>query len=269
VTASRSGQLGEVLGEYVRYSNLGQTLRSKFKAAIFYPLFLILMVVGLHVFLSFYVVQVFYFILKDFGVQVPAVTQALFAISELTREHGLTCLLIIGVFLLSIWFVFDVFASPVGRRQFYTSLPVFGPLLRWSTLAEFCHMTALLVECRVRLPESLLLASQGVNDAELASIAGKLTIAVESGHSLSAALVLWKRCPAGLVEVLDGSEGRNDLGPALHMAGDMFESRSRAQSTYASSLFGGLTFLFVVSGIGFVVTALYLPMITLLSRLSG
>jgi hypothetical protein len=81
-------------------------------------------------------------------------------------------------------------------------------------------------------------------------------------------LATWPRCPAGLTEVLSGSEGRGDLAPALHLAGDMFEARARVQSSFLSTFFAAITLLVIIWGGGFLFTALYMPLINLMMRLA-
>ncbi len=269
VAGAESGKLADVLGQYVRYASLGENLRRRFRLVIAYPAFLVCVLGALYLFLCHSIVQAFEFILKDFGINIPAITSALFLLARVTRERGLGLLIAVavigGIGLVSARFL----AGPIDRRRIILGIPLYGPMLRWSVLAEYCHMVGLLVESEMPLPEALELAGQGVNDPALAKTGMELRRSVEHGRTLSESLVLWPSCPAGLREVLDGSEDRGDLSPSLHMAGDMFEARAQAQASFASTLIAVFTVLFVVWGIGFVITALYMPMINLISRLSG
>ena len=118
------------------------------------------------------------------------------------------------------------------------------------------------------LPEALELAGRGVNDAELARAAKGIGASVEDGWTFADALRTWPRCPAGLDQVLADSEGRGDLAPALHLAGDMFEARARSHASFLSALFAAATLLIVVWGGAFMVMALYLPLISLITKLA-
>src|SRR5438309_19850 len=40
------------------------------------------------------------------------------------------------------------------RRRVANRVPLVGPLWRWSALAEFCHLLALLLDCSIPLPEA-------------------------------------------------------------------------------------------------------------------
>ena len=100
------------------------------------------------------------------------------------------------------------------------------------------------------------------------SVSADLRTSCESGRSLAQSLALWPRCPAGLAEVLGDSERKGDLSPALHMAGDMFEARTRSQGSLMTTVLAILTVVTVVWGIGFVLVALYQPIFNLLTRLA-
>lgn len=269
IAGARSGRLADVLGQYVRYASLGGELRRRFWMSVAYPASLLAALIGLYVFLCFWVVEAFEFVLKDFGVEETAVTQLLFLMAEATRTRGLQVVTLIAILAVIGYAAFRLSMGPAERRMLISSIPMFGPLLRWTSLAEFCHLTGLLVESEMPLPEALELAGRGVGDAELARAGETLRASVEEGHPLSEAVVAWPRCPAGLTEVLADSEDRGDLAPSLHLAGDMFEARARTHASFLTTFFAAATLLLILWGGGFVVTALYLPLIQLISRLAG
>ena len=53
------------------------------------------------------------------------------------------------------------------------------------------------------------------------------------------------------------------------MVGEMFEARARCQATFAGTVMAVLAVVFVLWGLVTVVIGLMLPIITLISRLSG
>ena len=267
VAGARAGKLGDLLGQYARYANLGAALRRRFWAAVGYPLFLLAAVTGLYVLVCVWIVDAFRFILKDFGMEVPAITQALFWMADVTTARGPSIVATGAVLALIVFAVFRLTMGPAERRMIVTGIPLFGPVLRWSSLAEFCHLSGLLAEAEMPLPAALDLAGGAVGDAELARAAANLRAAVEGGRTLSDSLGAWPGCPAGLRETLGGSEGRGDLPGSLHLAGDMCEARARTQAAFSTTLVAAVTILVVLWGIGFVITGLYLPIYELFRKI--
>jgi type II secretory pathway component PulF len=74
--------------------------------------------------------------------------------------------------------------------------------------------------------------------------------------------------PPGLPSLLRWAERDKSLSEVLHMAGRMFETRARSHSTFTGTAVTVLCVLLVL-GMLMVIPALFLPLITLISRLSG
>jgi type II secretory pathway component PulF len=74
------------------------------------------------------------------------------------------------------------------RNTVMCRLPVVGPLWRFTSWAEFCHLLAILLESEVSMPEALVLTGQGVQDADIDRACRAMARDVESGRSLSEAM---------------------------------------------------------------------------------
>ena len=92
-----------------------------------------------------------------------------------------------------------------------------------TSLAEFCHLLALLLESNLPLPEALRLTGEGVQDADLDETCHVMAGQVTSGQSLAQAMTEKKLFPQGLPSLLRWAERDKSLPEVLHMAGAMFE----------------------------------------------
>jgi hypothetical protein len=72
----------------------------------------------------------------------------------------------------------------------------------------------------------------------------------------------------GLAGLVRWAENQKSLPEVLHVAGSMFEVRARSHAAFAGTVLNFLCVLLVIS-IVLVIPALILPLITLISRLSG
>ncbi len=272
---ARSGRLAEMLGQYVRSSNLGSELRRMFWLRLTYPavtLFGVVALVGFLCSLSLRAVETLNTVMNDFGVDRSNFARAMIALTGFIHAYGVWILAAILATPVIVWAILRVAVGPARRRRIFCSIPVIGPILRFTALAEFCHLLAMLIEAGTPLPEAFALAGQGVRDADLAEACGRMGRAVGEGEPFALALIHWPSIPAGLGQLLRWSEDRGELPGSLHLAGDMFESRSRSQSSYASNVLGMALLLLVLWWVGFAIAAIYLPMfsmIQLISKLSG
>ena len=127
-----------------------------------------------------------------------------------------------------------------------------GDVWRSTSLAEFCHLLALLLESRLPLPEALRLTGEGVQDSDV-DASCRLMASQVDGRSLSGASHGRVRLfPAGLPRLVRWAENQRSLPEVLHMAGAMFESRARSYSTFVGTVLNVLCVLLVLAMVLFV-----------------
>ena len=207
-------------------------------------------------------------IYADFNIPLPRMTVALIAIARVVSTvWAPRCDRRPGSCSLAGWRD-DVFLTPPLRRGLAGRLPLVGRVWRATSLAEFCHLLALLLESQLPLPEALRLTGEGVQDSDVDASCRLMANQVESGRSLSQAMEKVRLFPAGLPRLVRWAENQESLPEVLHMAGAMFESRGRTYSTFVGTVLNVICVLLVFQMVLFV-PALFLPLITLISRLSG
>jgi type II secretory pathway component PulF len=269
LAAVRSGRVGLVLGEFVQYAQVGASLRRSLLASLAYPFTLLLLFLVIVVLLSTYLVSSFKSIFLDFGIALPMATRYLIQAADAVARHGFGLiflpLLVGGV----AWISGRLLLDRVTRRRFFCRVPLIGPLWRLTSLAEFSHYLGLLVENRVPLDDAVPLAAEGSHDAELEEAGRAMVGEIRAGASLAGAAAASDVLPKGFARVLAWAEGHQSLPETLHMAGEIFEAHAHTRASFVASVVTILTFITVLWGCAFMVGALFLPLIQLISKLSG
>jgi len=272
----RTGRLGDVLGRFSSHANLTAELKRGVWLALAYPVLTLVVAVALFLMVEVILVSQFENIFRDFGVPLPGMTILLVEISHAARAGWpiLVALLVVAVLAA----LFLRFVMPRDKRNSLISrLPVIGPLWRYSAWAEFCHLLALLLEAETPMPEALRLTGRGVDDVAIDRACREMALEVERGATLSEALAgrapgepdVRRSMPLGLSSLLQWAEDHATIAEILRMAGEMFQARSGSQATFAGTVLGVITVLGAMVGVGVVVVGLFLPLITLVSKLSG
>ena len=168
-----------------------------------------------------------------------------------------------------LWLVLRVVLKPPDRRSLATKIPVLGGVWRYTSWAEFCHLLALLLESQLTLPEALRLAGEGVQNTDLDRACQIMASEVERGGTLAQAMASRPELPSGLARLLRWATKQNAIAEILHMAGEMFEARAKGQAMFAGTVMAVLSVVIVLWGAFSVVVGLMLPLVTLISRLSG
>ncbi len=266
--SARSGRTSQALGKFVSFSTLGADLRWRLWASLSYPLLSMAIASGIFVFICVALVGNFETIYKDFGVPLPRLTMVLLVVARPFYAswdvflEGIVGLLFFGL-------LFLLFVNTSTRRGLIGSIPIVGPIFRNISLAEFCHLLALLVDSEIPLPEAIRLSGRGVKDSAIDRAAAAISQDVSAGTSLSAAVARRSVFPSGLSRVLKWAEGTRSLPESLRMIGEMFGSRARAQAEFAGTFLSVLAVLSILFGAAIFAIGLLLPMITLITKLSG
>jgi general secretion pathway protein F len=269
LAAVKSGQVGQVLGEFAGYAQVGAALRRTLILSLAYPLMLLVAFTILVVFIATYIVAGFREIFLDFGINLPLATRYLIRASDAVAKHGFQ--LVAAPFLVAAvaWTSSRMLLDRVSRRRLFCRVPLIGGLWRLTALAEFAHFLGLLVENRVPLDDAIPLAAEGAHDAELQDAGQRMAEEIRAGASLSQAARRSDTLPTGFSKVLSWAEGHQSLPETLHMAGEIFEAHARTRASFVASVVTVLTIISILWGCAFMVGALFLPLIQLISKLSG
>lgn len=264
----RSGRLGEVLDGFSRYATTGAELRRRLALGLVYPAASLLATTMIFTFVGLAVVPQFEAIFRDFGIPLPNVTILVLEVARRTVDIWRTILFLVIAAMATVVLA-RAFLPTAVVRGLAGHLPIVGGVWRWTGLADFCHWLALLIEQGLPMPEALRLAGQAAQDSSVRGGADQLAAEVEEGRSLADAVAEGGALPPRLARLIRWGEKRGGLPDILHMAGEMFAARATAHSSFAAAALSVACFIIVIVGVNLVILGLMLPMITLISRLSG
>jgi type II secretory pathway component PulF len=267
IAGLRSGRLGDILSRFSEYVGVGTELKRRLWLSLAYPILTVYVALMLFFGICFFLVGPFEVIYRDFNIPLPKLTLALIATARVVTQAWIPLsVLISGLFYG--WIAARVFLPVPVRRGLAGRLPLVGPVWRATSIAEYCHLLALLLESQLPLPEAIRLTGEGVQDSSIDASCRLMARDVESGRSLSDAMAERTVFPRGIPRLLRWAENDKSLPEVLRMVGAMYEARARTHSALVGAVMNVLCVLLVMSMV-MVVPALFVPLITLISRLSG
>lgn len=260
----RSGQLAEVLEEYVDLQHGQSELRRRVWIALAYPFILLLFMTALTAFASVCVVGAFAKIFMDFGTRLPAMTVLIINGSRPMMWF------FVGLVGLSVMVPLLLWLAPATGWVWPVlyRLPMVGPLLRWSHLAQFARLMGLLLEQEVSLPDALRVTAAGLRNANLARGCCRVADDAEKGRPLDESLAARRQFPASLIPMIQWGQRAPALPDAFRAAAEMFEGRVRSQGTLLETMLLPIVFLAVLIFVGFFVIAMFMPLISVVMVLS-
>ena len=262
----QSGNLSEVLVQLVDIDRTSVDLRRSIRMAIAYPALLLTLVVVLIVFVSWVVIPEFSRMFLDFRTDLPQQTQILMWLSG---GRGLIFVALAAAVVLIVLLALRWSISDPGWRRLVVRVPFIGPMLLWRSVADWSRLVALLLDQGLSLPDSLRLAGTGINDSLVAAQGLEVSKATAYGRQLGDALYSLNDMPASLAALVQWGESHGALPDAFRTASEMFENRVKLRSALLQSILPPVAFILVMLMAFFLVTAMFLPLVKLITDLSG
>jgi type IV pilus assembly protein PilC len=196
------GILDTILQRLSQYMEKAMKLKAKIKGAMIYPATIVTVAVGVTTVLLIWVIPVFAELFTSFGQALPAPTQFVINLSNFTIAY-FPYMIVLAI------------ATAIGLRQAYKTeqgrlamdrailqAPVFGDLIRKSSIARFARTLSTLVSSGVPILDSLLITAKtsGNKVVERAILATRLSIS--EGNSISEPLVQSKVFPPMVCQMI-------------------------------------------------------------------
>jgi type IV pilus assembly protein PilC len=294
------GALEVILQRLAEFQERSQSLKRKVKGALVYPVTVVTFAVGILVFIMLKIVPAFQKIFLDFGAELPAMTQALIFTSENVARYWY---LLPGV-PTGIWlFVKLIRKFAPGRYGwdlFLLKLPIFGQLVEKNIVARTTRTLGTLVSSGVPILEALQITKDTSGNAVFENLYGKVHEAIREGEALATpmkdyckpgfhpvALFFWFMFVGGPIGVLlylmklnqkilddmvinmvDVGEETGELDTMLYKVADTFDEEVRVLTESLTSLMEPLLIICLGGMVGFIVVALFMPLISLIQKLS-
>ncbi|MFH1264391.1 MAG: type II secretion system F family protein [Planctomycetota bacterium] len=260
-----SGRLAEALEEFAALENGRVQLQRRVRYTLAYPCTLFGLVVALVMLACLLIVPQFIRVFSEFGAELPAATKVLawMAGPGLGVVIGVPAVFVAGLVLLglarrSVW----------SRRVLY-AVPLLGPMWRWAGLFNFARLMTLLLGQQIPLPKALRLTAAGLREADLSAACLGAAERVEAGRSLSEVLADFWQFPPSLRPLVAWGEETSSPAAAFRAGAEMFEGRVGVSVTLLQAVLPPIVFVSILGAVGFVVIALFSPLISLITTLSG
>jgi type IV pilus assembly protein PilC len=239
--------------------------RRKQRFVIFYPILLALVCAVVFYFLAVFVVPIFSSMFEEFQLPLPPSTQLIIRMSDALRYNLLEVITVLVFSLATIGLLWYV----ALRRAWFDRL--FGSLAagRSSNLVAMQRMITSLAELLrlgIPLPDALYWSGRVAGNALYARAAARL--ASRASGPGSAVRLESKHLPRTLTTVLTMEAPLQSRIGLLREIGQIYQRRSRQRLGWLLALLPSLATILLGLFVGFVVIALFMPLVSLVSSLS-
>jgi len=271
------GVLDIILQRLAEFMEKAQSLRRKIRAAMIYPVAVVVIATAIVTFIMVFIIPKFEEIFRDFGVKLPGITRFLINTSGWVAGNRVGQAVPGWVYLLVFPFALFAFvklarkATP-GRAFFDTLLlwsPLFGKLVRKSTIARFTRTLGTLIGAGVPILEAILITRDTSGNYVFEKALTKVHDSIREGESFAGPLRETKVVDAIVVNMIDVGEETGDLDAMLMKIADNYDEEVDVAVGGLVKLIEPLLIVFLGGVVGTIVVAMFMPLVAMIESLQG
>jgi len=256
----QAGILETLLDRLATYKEKILAIKSKIKAALFYPIAIIAVAFIITAVIMIFVIPAFKQVFTAFGADLPAPTLFVMAVSDWFVAYWYVIFPVIGG---GIYGFFEAWKRSLAVQIFMDRLmlkvPVFGDLVRKSTIARWTRTLSTMFAAGVPLVEALDSVGGAAGNYVYAVATKQIQGEVSTGTSLTVAMQNANVFPSMVLQMCSIGEETGALDAMLGKVADFYEAEVDDAVEALSSLMEPMIMVVLGTLIGGMVIAMYLP----------
>lgn len=259
-----AGILEDLLDRLALYMEKTESIKSKIKSALMYPIAVIVVAFVVVTLIMIFVIPAFKSVFTDFGADLPAPTLFVIAMSEFFVSYWY--IIFIGIFG-GVYFFLQSWKRNEKMQIFMDrillQIPIFGNLIEKSVIARWTRTLSTMFAAGVPLVESLDSVGGAAGNYIYKSATQKIQQEVSTGTSLTNAMSNAKVFPSMVIQMTAIGEESGSIDHMLSKAADFYEAEVDEMVAGLSSLMEPIIIVFLGTIIGGIVVSMYLPIFKL------
>ena len=253
------GVLDTILARLAAYYEKAAKLRGKVKGALTYPIVVLVIAFAVIIVLLVFVIPVFQKMFADFGGTLPGLTQMVVNLSGFIRKYIIFLLFGIGVVILAFRTYHKTNAGRLQVDRLVLKLPVFGPLLKKTAVANFTRTLGTMMTSGVPILDGLDIVARTVNNKIIQMAILDTRKSISEGKSIAEPLGRSGVFPPMVVQMVSVGESTGALDAMLAKIADFYDEEVDASVEALTKLIEPFMMIFLGGTVGTMLAAMYLP----------
>jgi general secretion pathway protein F/type IV pilus assembly protein PilC len=263
------GLLGQILLELARYLKEQDAINRQVSQAFIYPSFIMIVSVLMISFMLTVVVPKITSIFESLDQELPDITKFVISAGDFFATYWVLLVAIIVVFA-SIFQALSKFNKKFkfAVDSIFLKVPLFGKIAKSSELGRFSYITSTLLKSGVPFIKAIKLATEIIDNSLLREKFSNAASKVVEGGKLSNALMKdSKIIDKAFIQAIALGEETSEIANVLENLSQLYFEQNKEKISVLLSLIEPAIMLFVGGAIGFIITAMLLPIFSM--NLSG
>ena len=263
------GALEAILQRLADFKEKSQTLKRRIKGAMVYPLVVIFVACAIVGFILYFIIPKFEAIFVDFGVDLPQMTKFLIWASHIVVQRFWIVILVPILFWIFLKLMYRNRTGAYICDRLLLMIPVMGAIVEKSTVSRTMRTLGTLVQSGVPILEALNIVRDTAGNAVFERAFSRIYDSIREGETIAQPLREARIVDDIVVNMIDVGEETGDLDTMLNKIADNYDEEVEVLVESLVSLLEPIMIVVLGGIIGFIVIALFLPLIQLITKLSG
>ena len=254
-----SGTLEQVLLRVAEILEARVQLASKVKAAVAYPLMMVIVAVGVVVFLMYVVVPSITEIFIEMDRALPWPTKLLISISAFLKTYLLFIVIGLCLAVLTLGAAYKTAAGRMLADRAKLKLPLFGGLFLKLEVARLSRTLGILLASGIPILNALEISKQVIQNRVIARGLGTVKDKVGKGDAIASAIRKTGLFPPIVYHIVTTGQMSGNLEEGLTNIADMYDGEVELATKTLTSLLEPVILLVMGAVVAFIVMAVLLP----------
>ncbi|MFZ9595087.1 MAG: type II secretion system inner membrane protein GspF [Bdellovibrionia bacterium] len=260
-----SGTLSLVLLKLADLKEAQMRLRSKVRGAMTYPALMLVVSVVLMLGIFTFVIPKLTKVFDSMNKPIPGLTKFLMGISDLLVSYWYAFFLVTVV---GSWVFTRMISSETGRPKwdaFKLKLPIVGSLVRMVAVTRFSSTMATLLSTGVPILTSMTIARNLVGNIPIAQAISNARDNITEGQSIADPLRKSGEFPPMMIHMISIGEKTGELPEMLRNIAETYEEQVNTKIETMTSLLEPIMIVGMGGGVGFIVVAVFMPLMEIMN----
>ncbi|MGE5385734.1 MAG: type II secretion system F family protein [Betaproteobacteria bacterium] len=256
----QAGILDSLLDRLATYKEKILAIKGKIKAALFYPISIIIVAFVIVTVIMIFVIPAFKDVFKSFGADLPTPTLIVISMSDFFLAYWWAIFGVLGGGIYAFFYTWKRSeAMQIAFDRFALRLPIFGEVIRKSVIARWTRTLSTMFSAGVPLVESLESVGGAAGNYVYKVGTKQIQNEVSTGTNLTTAMQNSALFPNMVTQMVAIGEESGALDSMLSKVADFFEAEVDDAVEALSSLMEPMIMVILGVLIGGLVIAMYLP----------
>ena len=265
------GVLEVVLGRLAEFAEKSEKIKNKVKGAMIYPIVVLFAAIGITGFLLVAVIPKFKQVFNDMlgGAALPPITEAVMQASEFVQHNGLVIVAIVAAIVVIKKIVGHTEAGAYFFDVCSLKAPVTGTLVQRTAVSRVTRTLGTLLSSGVPILQSLVIVRDTTGNRVVSKALQEVHDAVKEGEGMTQPLSQCPVFPPMVVSMVEVGEETGALADMLTRIANTYDDEvDNAVAGMTAAIEPALIIVLAVV-VGTIVIAMFLPMIKIISSVSG